>query len=112
MPLALVVVAVIVLLVVAFVVFPQVRAGVHTLLFVLQVLEVPVKPQSWLTRTPVRKRSPTPAPRVGWRLTFTGFPTGVPAPRSCCSWGPMPRAGTTPQSSTWAKLCPGPGSSP
>lgn len=33
---------------------PQGRAGFHTVLFVLQVLEVPVQPQSWFTKEPVR----------------------------------------------------------
>ena len=33
---------------------PQGRAGFHTVLFVLQVLEVPVQPQPWFTREPVR----------------------------------------------------------
>ena len=34
---------------------PQGRAGFHTVLFVLQVLEVPVKPQPWFTNEPVRR---------------------------------------------------------
>ena len=34
---------------------PQGRAGFHTVLFVLQVLEVPVQPQSWFTEDPVRR---------------------------------------------------------
>ena len=34
---------------------PQGRAGFHTVLFVLQVLEVPVKPQPWFTKEPVRR---------------------------------------------------------
>ena len=33
---------------------PQGRAGFHTVLFVLQILEVPVKPQPWFTKEPVR----------------------------------------------------------
>ena len=33
---------------------PQGRAGFHTALFVLQVLEAPVKPQSWFTDDPIR----------------------------------------------------------
>ena len=34
---------------------PQGRAGFHTVLFVLQILEVPVKPQPWFTKEPVRR---------------------------------------------------------
>ena len=34
---------------------PQGRAGFHTVLFVMQVLEVPVQPQSWFTKEPVRR---------------------------------------------------------
>ena len=34
---------------------PQGRAGFHTVLFVLQVLEVPVQPQPWFTEEPVRR---------------------------------------------------------
>ena len=33
---------------------PQGRAGFHTALFVLQILEAPVKPQPWFTKEPVR----------------------------------------------------------
>ena len=33
---------------------PQARAGFHTVLFVTQTLDLPVKPQSWFTREPVR----------------------------------------------------------
>ena len=82
---------------IAFVAFPQVRAGVHTLLFVLQVLDVPVKPQSWFTREPVREevRLPRPGGTVWWP-TCTGFPTGGPGLGFCCSLGPMPPAGMMP----------------
>ena len=34
---------------------PQGRAGFHAVLFVLQVLEVPIQPQSWFTNEPVRR---------------------------------------------------------
>ena len=33
---------------------PQGRAGFHTVLFVLQILEIPVQPQSWFTQEPLR----------------------------------------------------------
>ena len=34
---------------------PQGRAGFHTVLFVLQVLELPIQPQPWFTKEPVRR---------------------------------------------------------
>ncbi|MFQ6027793.1 MAG: alpha/beta hydrolase family protein [Dehalococcoidia bacterium] len=42
------------IVVVVFALFPQVLTGFHTSLFVLQVLDVPIKPQSWFTADPVR----------------------------------------------------------
>ena len=41
--------------VVLFTVFPQLPTGFHTALFVTQVLNVPVKPQTWFTQAPVRE---------------------------------------------------------
>ena len=41
--------------VVLFTLFPQIVIGFHTGLFVLQVLNLPVKPQPWFTATPVRE---------------------------------------------------------
>ena len=38
------------------IVTPQGRTGFNTLLFVLQVLDLPVRPQAWLTDEPVRHR--------------------------------------------------------
>ena len=35
--------------VVLFTIFPQLPTGFHTALFVTQVLNIPVKPQSWFT---------------------------------------------------------------
>ena len=34
---------------------PQIRAGAHTTFFVLQMLDSPVKPQSWFTKAPDRQ---------------------------------------------------------
>ena len=42
------------LLVLFIIVTPQGRTGFHTLLFVLQTLEMPVSPQSWFTDEPLR----------------------------------------------------------
>lgn len=44
----------VVLLAFLILVIPQARAGFHTLLFVTETLETPVRPQSWFTREPVR----------------------------------------------------------
>ena len=41
--------------VVLFTVFPQLPTGFHTVLFVTQVLNIPVKPQVWFTQAPVRE---------------------------------------------------------
>ncbi len=40
---------------------PQGRAGFHTALFVTQVLDVPVKPQSWFTSEPLRHEAHYPS---------------------------------------------------
>ncbi len=63
---------------IAFVAFPQVRAGVHTLLFVLQVLDVPVKPQSWFTREPVREEVAYPGPAGSLVADLYRIPDGRP----------------------------------
>ena len=41
---------------------PQGRAGFHTALFLTQVLDTPVKPQSWFTGEPQRQESTYPSP--------------------------------------------------
>ena len=38
-----------------FISIPQLRAGFHTVLFVMQVLELPPQPQPWFTPEPVRR---------------------------------------------------------
>ena len=43
------------ILAIFFTLIPQGRAGLHTALFVLQVLDLGVKPQSWITKEPVRQ---------------------------------------------------------
>ena len=43
------------LVILLIVVTPQGRNGVRTVLFVFQVLDFPVKPQSWVTAEPVRE---------------------------------------------------------
>ena len=42
------------LLAILILVVPQVQAGFHTLLFTMEMLDAPVRPQSWFTREPVR----------------------------------------------------------
>ena len=40
---------------------PQGRAGFHTGLFVLQVLDLPIKPQAWFTAEPLRHEAHYPS---------------------------------------------------
>jgi len=54
--------ALLVLLVLFVTLSPQGRTGFHTALFVTQVLNMPVKPQSWFTREPVRQEVTYPQP--------------------------------------------------
>ena len=46
-----------------FVLAPPAKAGLHTSLFVLQILDAPVKPQSWVTKEPLREQVTYPTPR-------------------------------------------------
>ena len=46
-----------------FVLAPQAKAGLHTSLFVLQILDSPLKPQSWITKEPLRDQVTYPTPR-------------------------------------------------
>ena len=48
--------ALLVAVIILFTAFPQLPTAFHTALFVLQVLNVPVKPQPWFTPTPVRQQ--------------------------------------------------------
>lgn len=41
---------------------PQFRAGFHTGLFVIQILDASIKPQSWFTREPAREQLSYPRP--------------------------------------------------
>ncbi len=50
------------LVILLIVVTPQGRNGVRTVLFVFQVLDFPVKPQSWVTAEPVREEISFPLP--------------------------------------------------
>jgi pimeloyl-ACP methyl ester carboxylesterase len=45
-----------------FVLTPQFRTGFHTGLFVSQILNAPIKPQSWFTREPLREQLNYPRP--------------------------------------------------
>ena len=47
-------VLVIVIVVILVLISPQGRSGVHTILFVLQMLESPLKPQQWLIKQPMK----------------------------------------------------------
>ncbi len=82
-----------IVLAVIIMVVPQARAAFHTVLFVTQTLELPVQPQSWLTREPVRYeavygseegsevadvyRLPDGKPRAAVLLSIGASPTGL-----------------------------------
>ena len=82
-----------IVLVVIIMVVPQARATFHTALFVAQTLNLPVQPQSWFTREPVRfeeaygsaggsevanvYRLPDGKPRAAVLLSIGASPTGL-----------------------------------
>ena len=61
-----------------FAVVPQGRAAFHTALFVLQVLELGVKPQSWFTKAPVREETEYPLPDGVGQADIYRVPDGKP----------------------------------
>ena len=61
-----------------FAVVPQGRAAFHTALFVLQVLELGVKPQSWFTKAPVREETEYPLPDGAGQADIYRVPDGKP----------------------------------
>ena len=62
---------------------PQGRTGFHTALFVSQMLDLPVKPQSWFTDEPLRQKvchsasddALGPSRSCRWALLPTGWTT-------------------------------------
>ncbi len=62
--------------VVLFTVFPQLPTGFHTALFVTQVLDIPVKPQSWFTQTPVREEITFPRADAAGQADVYYIPDG------------------------------------
>ena len=68
--------ALLVAVVVLFTVFPQLSTGWHTALFVTQVLNVPVKPQTWFTATPVREEITYPRPDAAGQADIYYIPDG------------------------------------
>ena len=87
----------------------QGRSGFRTTLFVLQVLQAPVKPQSWFTRTPVREvvqypvasgtaeahvyRVPDGKPRAAVVLALGVAPLGFEDPDAVIVGDALARAG-------------------
>ena len=57
---------------------PQGRAGFHTALFLTQVLDTPVKPQSWFTDEPLRHEVSYPAPEGTSVAQVYRIPGGKP----------------------------------
>ncbi len=62
--------------VVLFTIFPQLPTGFHTALFVTQVLNIPVKPQSWFTPTPVRQEITFPRANAEGQADVYYIPDG------------------------------------
>ena len=61
-----------------FAVVPQGKAAFHTTLFVLQVLELGIKSQSWFTKTPVREKIDYPLPAGPGQADIYRVPDGKP----------------------------------
>ena len=78
MPVLVAIAGVVLLYVLAFAISPQVRAATHTGLFVLQVLDLPIKPQSWFTREAVREEVTYPGPSGGLQADIYRIPDGKP----------------------------------
>ena len=78
MPVLVGIAGLIVLYLLAFAIFPQVRAATHTGFFVLQVLDLPIKPQSWFTREAVREEVTYPGPSGGLQADIYRIPDGKP----------------------------------
>ncbi len=62
--------------VVAFTLFPQLTTGFQTALFVTQVLDIPFKPQAWFTLTPVRREITYPTSSVSGQADVYYIPDG------------------------------------
>lgn len=63
-----------VLLVVLLMLMPTLKAGMHTGLFVLQVLDSPIKPQPWFTADPLRQEISYPSPNGEGRADIYRIP--------------------------------------
>ena len=70
---------------------PQGRTGFNTVLFVMQVLDLPIKPQSWVTAEPLRHRVERRIGQHHTRLRCTVRQVMGPGPRCCCPWARLPR---------------------
>ena len=79
---------VVVLLVTLFVVLtPQGRAGFHTALFVLQVLDMPIKPQAWFADEPMRHEVHYETPDGSRVAEVYRLPDGKPRAAALLSLG-------------------------
>ena len=59
---SLITLSLLVLSIAIFVLAPPAKAVLHTSLFVLQILDAPLKPQSWVTKEPLREQITYPTP--------------------------------------------------
>ena len=70
---------------------PQGRAGFHTALFVTQTLEVPIKPQSWLTDDSLRQEVHYRTPDGVAVADIYRLPDGKPRAAALLSLGAIPK---------------------
>ena len=70
---------------------PQGRAGFHTILFVTQTLEVPIKPQSWLTDDSLRQEVHYRTPDGVAVADIYRLPDGKPRAAALLSLGASPK---------------------
>ena len=71
-------------------VVPQLRAAFHTALFVAQTLDLPVQPQSWVTREPVRYEAVYGSDEGSEVADVYRLPDGKPRPAVLLSIGASP----------------------
>ena len=78
MPVLVGIAGLVILYLLAFAIFPQVRAATHTVFFVLQVLDLSIKPQSWFTGEAIREEVTYPGPSGALEADIYRIPDGKP----------------------------------
>lgn len=80
----------VIVLAVIIMVVPQVRAAFHTALFVAQTLDLPVQPQPWFTREPIRYEAVYGSDQGSAVADVYRLPDGNPRPAVLLSIGASP----------------------